>query len=134
MSSRKVAVEARSPCAFENLYSTGGRGGGNYFSSPARRLTLTLVHRRGPVSAAVLLLAQHGVKLFRLVRVQRQQLVDHLSDGRVFPDPRVRVHDDGYNGYNNKIYGGGHSSCVYLHGTRRGLTSAAGKLSDDDRE
>lgn len=56
-------------------------------------LTLTLVHRCGPVSAAMLLLAQHGVELFRLVRVQRQQLVDHLPDCRVLPDPRIRVHD-----------------------------------------
>lgn len=49
------------------------------------------LHRRRPVTA-VLLLVDHGVEFLRLVRVQRQQLVDHLSDGRVLPDPRVRVH------------------------------------------
>lgn len=42
--------------------------------------------------SVVLLLVQHRVELFRVVRVDRQQLVDHLPQGRVFPDPRVRVH------------------------------------------
>jgi len=48
--------------------------------------------RRRPITSGVLFLVQHRVELLRLVRVDRQQLVDHLSDGRVFPDPRVHVH------------------------------------------
>lgn len=48
--------------------------------------------RRRSVTSGVLFLVQHRVELLRLVRVDRQQLVDHLSDGRVFPDPRVHVH------------------------------------------
>lgn len=47
---------------------------------------------RRPVTSGVLFLVQHRVELLRLVRVDRQQLIDHLSDGRVFPDPRVHVH------------------------------------------
>lgn len=56
-------------------------------------LTLaSFVRRRRPVTSGVLFLVHHRVELLRLVRVDRQQLVDHLSDGRVFPDPRIHVH------------------------------------------
>lgn len=48
--------------------------------------------RRRPVTPGVFFLVQHRIELPRLVRVDRQQLVDHLSDGRVFSDPRIRVH------------------------------------------
>lgn len=48
--------------------------------------------RRRPVAAAVFLLAEHRVEFLRVVRVDRQQFVDHLPQGRVLPDPRVRVH------------------------------------------
>lgn len=57
------------------------------------KLTLPLFVRRRRPTAAVLLLVEHGVEFFRIIRVDRQQFVDHLSDSRVFPDPRVRVHD-----------------------------------------
>lgn len=53
---------------------------------------------RRPSTSGVLFLVQHRVELLRLVRVDRQQLVDHLSDGRVFPDPRVHVHRIAENG------------------------------------
>lgn len=53
---------------------------------------LAVVRRPRRRHSVVLLLVQHRVELFRVVRVDRQQLVDHLPQGRVFPDPRVRVH------------------------------------------
>jgi len=49
-------------------------------------------HRRCSVTSGVLFLVHHSVELLRLIRVDRQQLVDHLSDGRVFPYPRIHVH------------------------------------------
>lgn len=63
----------------------------------SQRLTAQLAlaaRRRRPVAAAiaVLLLAEHRVEFLRVVRVDRQQFVDHLPQGRVLPDPRVRVH------------------------------------------
>jgi len=65
------------------------------FQARPRLMFASLVRRRRrrrPVTPGVLFLVQHRVELPRLVRVDRQQLVDHLSDGRVFSDPRIRVH------------------------------------------
>lgn len=68
---------------------TGGR------ETDVRRSAFTTFVRGGRRRrsvAAVLLFLQHRVEFLRVVRVDRQQFVDHLSDGRVFSDPRVRVH------------------------------------------